>query len=183
MTKLGFCAFALVSLAVLQAGCTSEPNRRGADRSPPEAFVPGCDTSVRTIELVSTIRNDSDADIEFNLVGDRGSPFDLWYRGYSVYASAPGEPFQLVHNSGQNSLWTRKVAIAAGGSAEFKTPIFGLKPADYFRNFRIGVRDSKSRTYWTPVFQLCAFSRPAAGARDRAPLPAAPRPAPPEFRG
>lgn len=183
MTKLGFSAISTAFLAALQVGCAGMPNHADPVRSSLQAVHPTCDTSVRTIDLVTSIRNDSDRDLEFNLVGDRGPPFDLWYMGYRVYASAPGEPLQLVHNSGQDSLWTRKVAIAAGNTAEFRTPIFGLRPADYHRHFRIEVRDSKSRSYWTPVFELCSFARPAAGARAREPLPAAPRPAPPEFRG
>jgi hypothetical protein len=182
MKKFGFSALAVV-LAAFQAGCAGLPKHADPVRSSLQPVQPTCDTSVRYIDLVSTIRNDSDREVEFNLVGDRGPPFDLWYMGYRVYASAPGEPFQLVHNSGQNSLWTRKVAIAAGSSAEFRTPLFGLRPADYHRYFRIQLRDAKSRSYWTPVFQLCAFARPATGAPDRAPLPATPRPEPPEFRG
>lgn len=182
MTKIG-CSALCVALAAVQAGCAGMSDHAEPVRSSLQALEPDCDTSVRYIDLVSRIRNDSKGDIEFNLVGDRGPPLDLWYMGYRVYASTPGEPFQLVHNSGQDSEWTRKVAIAAGSTGEFRTPIFGLRPADYYRYFRIEVRDSKSRSYWTPVFQLCSFARPAAGAPARAPLPATPPPAPPEFRG
>jgi hypothetical protein len=183
MTKLRFSAIPTAFLAALQAGCAGMPSHANPVRSSFQPVDPTCDTSVRTIDLVSRIRHHSDRDVEFNLVGDRGPPYDLWYMGYRVYASAPGEPFQLVHNSGQDSLWTRKVAIAAGSSAEFRTPIFGLRPDDYHRYYRIELRDSKSRSYWTPVFELCSFAQPAIGAPARAPLPATPAPAPREFRG
>lgn len=183
MTKVGFSAIPAAFLAALQAGCAGMPNHADLVRSSLQTVDPTCDTSVRTIDLVSRLPNHSDRDVEFNLVGDRGPPYDLWYLGYRVYAIAPGEPFRLVHNSGQDSVWTRTVAIAAGSSAEFRTPIFGLRPADYHRYYRIELRDANSRSYWTPVFELCSFSRPAAGAPARGPLPATPAPAPREFRG
>ena len=180
MTKLGFFAFPVVFLAVLQFGCAGMPGRSDTFRSSPQALRPACDTSVRRIDLLAMIQNDSDTDIAFNLVGDRGPPYDLLYIGYSVYSSAPGEPFELVHNSGQNAAYTRRVAIAPGNSAEFNTPVFGLRAADYHRYYRIELRDSDSRSYWTPVFELCSFARPAAGAAPNS----APRPAPPRaFRG
>lgn len=159
MTKHGFSALSVALLAASQVGCAGMPSRADALRSSPEALHPICDTSVRYIDLATRIRNDFKGDIEFNLVGDRGPPFDLWYMGYRVYSSAPGEPFRLVHNSPQDWAWTRKVAITAGNSAEFSTPIFGLRADDYHRYFRIELRDSKSRSYWTPVFELCSVPR------------------------
>ena len=183
MKKIGFSAFPVVCFAVLHAGCAGMPDR-AEFRSSPQALHPACDTSVRRVDLLSRIRNDSDADIEFNLVGDRGPPYDLMYMGYRVYSSAPGGTFALVHDSGQNAEWTRKVAIAPGGSAEFNTPIFGLRAADFHRYYRIELRDSESRSYWTPVFELCSFARPASGVRNAAPQ-STPPPAPPPraFRG
>lgn len=163
MAKLRFSAFLVVLLAALQVGCVAMPERAGALRSGLEAPRPTCDTSVRYIPLAARIRNDTNRDIEFNLVGDRGPPFDLWYMGYRAHSAAPGEPFRLVHNSGQDWAWTRKVAIAPGTSADFNVPVFGLRPADYLRYFRIELRDSKGWSYWTPVFDLCSVSRASCG--------------------
>jgi hypothetical protein len=165
MTKLRYSAFSMVLLALLQAGCAATPARPYALRPSTAVAVPrpACDTSVQYIGLVARIRNGSSGSVGFNLVGDRGPPFNLWYMGYRVYSSAPGEPFRLVHDSGQDWAWTRKLAIAPGDSADFNVPIFGLRPADYYRYFRIEVRDSNGIAYWTPVFELCAVSRPSCG--------------------
>jgi hypothetical protein len=54
---------------------------------------------------------------------------------YRVYASAPGEPYELVHNSGHDSEWDRTVTVAPGDSVMFNVPIFGLRPADYYHYF------------------------------------------------
>jgi hypothetical protein len=163
MAKLRFSALPVVLLAALQVGCATAPESAGILRSGVELPRASCDTSVRYIDLDARVRNNSNGDIEFNLVGDRGPPFDLWYMGYRVHSAAPGEPFRLVHDSGQNWAWTRKVAIDPGNSANFKAPIFGLRPADYLRYFRIELRDSKGRSYWTPVFELCSVLRTSCG--------------------
>jgi hypothetical protein len=163
MAKLRFYAFSVALLAAFQVGCAAMPGRVDALRSSLEVPRPTCDTSVRYIALTARIRNHTDGDIEFNLVGDRGPPFDLWYMGYRVYSSAPGEPFRLVHDSGQDWAWTRKVAIAPGNSADFNVPIFGLRPDDYHRYFRIKLRDSKGWSYWTPAFELCSVYRASCG--------------------
>jgi hypothetical protein len=163
MAKLTFSAFLVLLLAAMQGGCAAMPGRTDALRSSLEVVRPICDTSVRYIPLTARIRNHTNGDIEFNLDGDRGPPFDPWYLGYRVHSGAPGEPFRLVHNSGHDSVWTRTVAIAPGNSADFNTPIFGLRPADYLRYFRIELRDSKGRSYWTPVFELCSVSRTNCG--------------------
>jgi hypothetical protein len=163
MAKLNFSAFSVLLLSALQVGCAAMPGRADAFRSSPEVLRPICDTSVRYIPLIVRIPNDSNGDVVFNLDGDRGPPFDPWYLGYRVHSSAPGEPFRLVHNSGHDSIWTRTVAIAPGSSADFNTPIFGLRPADYRRYFRIELRDSRGRSHWTPVFDLCSVSRARCG--------------------
>jgi hypothetical protein len=167
MAKHTFSAFSVLLLATLQVGCAAMPDRVYAPRSGSDVLRPTCDTSVRYISLTARMPNGSNGDMQFNLVGDRGPPFDLWYLGYRVHSSAPGEPFELVHNSGQDSAWTRRVAIAPGNSADFNVPLFGLRPADYHRYFRIELRDSKGRSYWTPVFDLCSVSQ----ARCECPRP------------
>ena len=165
MAKLRFSTFSIVLLAALQTGCATMPDRAAPLRSSVDVPRPTCDTSIRYIDLAARIPNNTNGDIEFNLVGDRGPRFDLWYMGYRVYSSAPGQPFRLVHDSGQDSAWTRKVAIAPGNSAEFKVPLFGLRRDDYFHYFRIELRDSKGRPYWTPVFELCSVARASCGCR------------------
>src|SRR3990167_336957 len=163
MVKLTFSPFPVLLLVALQVGCAAMPGRVDAFRSSPAVLSPTCDTSVKVIALTTRTPNHADRDIEFHLDGDRGPPFDPWYLGYRVHSSAPGEPFRLVHNSGHDAVWTRTVAIAPGNSAEFNIPIFGLKPADYHHYFRIELRDSKGRSYWTPVFDLCSVSRARCG--------------------
>jgi hypothetical protein len=163
MAKFGSCALPVLLLAAVQVGCAATPVRHQALRSPPEILRPACDTSVSYINMVGTIRNTTNGAITFNLDGDRGPPFDPWYLGYRVHSSSPGQPFGLVHNSGHDSVWTGTVTIAPGDSTVFSIPIFGLRPADYQRYFRIELRDSKGRSYWTPVFELCAFSRANCG--------------------
>ena len=156
-------AFLVLLLAALQAGCSAMPERRDAFRSSPEPLRPTCDTSVGYIDLAARIHNTTDAPVSFHLDDDRGPPYDLWYLGYIVHSSAPGERFHVVHNSGHDSEWDRTLTIAPGDSAVFTIPIFGLRPADYLRYFRVEMRDSKRRSYWTPVFELCAFSRANCG--------------------
>lgn len=163
MTRLSFSTFPVLLLAAMQVGCAATPGRADVFRSSWDVPHPACDTSVRYIYLATRIRNTTNADIEFHLVGDRGPRLDLWYLGYRVYSSAPGGAFQLVHNSGQDSEWTRTVSIAPGDSAEFNIPIFGLRPADYYRYFRIELRDSRRRSYWTRVFALCSVSQATCG--------------------
>lgn len=163
MAKLRFSALPALLLAALQLGCAAAPGRPDGLRSSPESLRPVCDTSVGYIYVAARIRNRSSEDIGFNLDGDRGPPFDPWYMGYRVHSSAPGELFQLVHNSGHDSVWTRTVQIAPGDTADFNVPIFGLRPADYLHYFRIELRDSKGRSYWTPVFDLCSVSKPICG--------------------
>jgi len=158
-----FSAFSVLLLCALQAGCAAMPDRADAPGTGLSAPRAVCDTSIGYIYLAARIRNDSVGDIEFNLVGDRGPPFDPAYMGYRVHSSAPGEPFRLVHNAGRDSIWTRTVAIAPGNSADFSVPIFALRPADYLSQFRIELRDSKGRSYWTPVFELCSVSRANCG--------------------
>lgn len=150
-------AFLVLLLAALQAGCSAMPERRNALRSSPEPLRPTCDTSVGYIDMVATIQNTSNAEISFHLDDDRGPPYDLWYLGYIVHSSMPGERFNVVHYSGHDSEWDRTLTIAPGDSAVFTIPVFGLRPADYLRYFRVELRDSKRRSYWTPVFELCAF--------------------------
>ncbi len=175
MARLRFSAFPLPLLAALQAGCAAMPERAHTPSPSLEAPRPTCDTSIGTISLAARIRNDSGAEIEFNLDGDRGPPYDPWYLGYRVHSSAAGEPYRLVHNSGHDSVWTRTVAIAPGNSADFNVPMFGLRPADYARQFRIELRDSKGRSYWTPAFELCAVSRANCGCPQLGALAANPR--------
>lgn len=163
MAKLTFSAFSILLLSALPVGCAAVSGRAGSLHPSLQVPRPICDTSIRYIHLAARIRNDTNGDIRFHLDGDRGPPFDPWYLGYRVHSSAPGEPFRLVHNSGHDSVWTRTVAIAPGASADFNVPIFGLRPADYFRYFRIELRDSKGRSYWTPVFELCSVSRAICG--------------------
>jgi len=180
MAKLGTSTILALVLAAL-AGCAATPPRLVV--AAPEIIHPACDTSVAYIDMVGTIRNDSNEVISFHLDDDRGPPFDLWYMGYIVYSGAPGEQFRLVHYSGHDSEWDRTVTIAPGDTAAFNIPLFGLRPADYLRYFRIELRDSKLRSYWTPVFELCAVSpvncacppqgAPAAGPQSCPVLPLA----------
>lgn len=163
MAKFVFSTFSTLLLAALQVGCAAVPRPAASLPSHLEAPRPSCDTSVRVIYLAAKVRNTTGREIEFHLDGDRGPPFDPWYMGYRVHSAAPGEPFRLVHNSGHDAVWTRTVAIAPGDSADFNIPIFGLKPVDYLRYFRIELRDSKGRSYWTPVFDLCSVSRANCG--------------------
>lgn len=163
MATIRFSTFSVFLLVAMQVGCAAMPGRADGLRSSRDVLHPTCDTSVRYIYLAARFRNTTGEEIRFNLVGDRGPPFDLWYLGYRVHSSAPGETFRLVHNSGQDSDWTRSVSIAPGDSADFNIPIFGLRPADYYRYFQIELRDSKRRSYWTRVFELCSVSQAACG--------------------
>jgi hypothetical protein len=146
----------LLLLAGQLSGCATGPDRPGVLSASFEPPAAACDTSVRSIDLLSRLANTSGGDLGFHLVGDKGPPYDLWYMGYRVYEAAPGGPFELVHDSGQDAQWTRTVAIAPGGSADFRTPLFALRPGDYHRWFRIELRDADNRSYWTRVFELCA---------------------------
>lgn len=163
MAKLVFSTLSTLLLAALQVGCAATPRAVNVLPSHLQAPRPSCDTSVRVIHLATRVRNTSGREIEFHLDGGRGPPFDPSYMGYRVHSAAPGEPFKLVHNSGHDAIWNRTVAIAPGDSGEFNVPIFGLKPVDYLRYFRIEVRDSKGRSYWTPVFELCSVSQANCG--------------------
>ena len=163
MAKLRFSAFSILLLAMLQIGCAALPRAAGSVSSHVAGPRTTCDTSVRYIYLAARVRNVTGRDIGFHLVGDRGPALDPWYMGYRVHSAAPGEPFRLVHNSGRDSVWNRTAAIAPGNSADFSVPIFGLKRADYFRYFRIELRDSKGRSYWTPPFDLCSVSQANCG--------------------
>lgn len=167
MAMRRFSTFPVLLLAALQVGCAAMPGRAGYLPSSLEVPRPSCDTSIRYIQLSARLRNTTDGDIAFHLVGDRGPPVDPWYLGYRVYSSAPGEQFRLVHNSGHDSEWTRTLVISPGDSVEFNIPIFGLRPADYYRYFRIELRDSERRSYWTPAFELCPVSQSSCGC----PLP------------
>ena len=145
-------------LAALQAGCANSPARPVGFRSSPEPIHPTCDTSVGYIQLVGKVRNRGHGTIAFQLDDYGGPPYDPTYMSYRVYASAPGEPYELVHNSGHDSEWDRIVTIAPGDSMLFNVPIFGLRPADYYRYFRIEYRDARNRSYWTGEFDLCAVT-------------------------
>lgn len=163
MAKLIFFAIPVLLLAAVQVGCAAIPRPNGGLPSHLEAPRPTCDTSVRYIYLAAKVRNTTSRDIEFHLDGQRGPRLDPFYMGYRVHSAAPGQPFRLVHNSGHDAVWNRTVAIAPGNSADFNVPIFGLKPVDYLRYFRIELRDSKGRSYWTPVFDLCSVSQATCG--------------------
>ena len=152
------CAFSVVLLAVLQVGCAANPAHRVALRSSPQPIHPTCDTSVEYIDLMVRIDNPGGGAAAFHLKDGGGPPFDPSYMAYRVHASAPGEPFQLVHDSGHGSEWDRTISIAPGESEVFHTPIFGLRPSDYSHYFRIEFRDAKNRSRWTPEFELCAVS-------------------------
>lgn len=167
MKKLAISTLPLLLVAALQAGCAATPQRGDPLRSSFEIPRPTCDTSVGLIHVYARIRNDTNRKIEFNLVGDRGPPYDLWWLGYRIHSSAPGEPYALMHNAARGSIWTRTVAVAPGDSVDFNVALFGLRPADYGRYFRIEVRDSKARSYWTPPFELCAVSNASCGCPPR----------------
>jgi len=161
MAKLGRCAVLLLVSAGLQAGCaTRDPPRFSA--SLPEIVAPRCDTTIDYVDMVGIVRNTAGRPVSFHLDDDRGPPFDLWYMGYTVYSGTPGKPFHVVHYSGHDSEWDRTVTIASGQSAAFTIPVFGVRPADYYRYFQIELRDSERRSYWTPVFELCDFARRCA---------------------
>ena len=167
MAKLRFSACPVLLLALLQAGCVSAPDRTDELGAIADAPRPTCDTSVDYIYVAARIRNDTHGEIEFNLDGNRGPPYDPWYLGYRVHSGGPGAPYGRVHNSGHDSVWTGAVSIAPGDSADFNVPIFGLRPADYLRYFRIELRDSKGRSYWTPPFELCAVAPVNCGCPRR----------------
>ena len=169
MAKVLISACSALLLASLQAGCAASPPRPVGFRSSPEPIQPTCDTSVDYIELLGRITNPERGSVAFQLDDHGGPPFDPAYMAYRVYASAPGEPYQLVHNSGHDSQWDRTITVGPGDSATFNIPIFALRPSDYYHYFRIEIRDANNTSYWTPEFQLCAVSAvncacPALGA-------------------
>jgi len=179
MAKFVLSAVSGILIAALQTGCAASPARPELFRSSPEPIHPSCDTSVGYIQLVGKVRNRDHGNITFQLDDFGGPPYDPSYMSYRVYASAPGEPFELVHNSGHDSEWDRTVTIPPGDSVMFNVPIFGLRPADYYHYFRIEYRDAKNRSYWTREFDLCAVStncacpgRDATPAGERATSPA-----------
>ena len=162
MAKLRLSAIPALLLAAMSAGCTTLPGPVEVVSSfdlPPLA----CDTMAKQIPLATRLRNDTGGDIVFNLEGDRGPPYNPWYLGYRVHSSLPGGPYELVHNSGHDSVWNRIVVISPGESVDFNVPLFGLRPADYRRWFRIELRDSRNRSYWTAPFALCAVPRALCG--------------------
>lgn len=156
MSRLRVLLPPLLLVAALQCACATGPDRPGALSASFEVPRATCDTSVRSIDLITRMPNGAGSDLGFHLVGDKGPPYDLWYMGYRVYEAAPGGPFELVHDSGHDSEWTRTLAIAPGRSADFHTPLFALRPGDYRRWFRIELRDANNRSYWSRVFELCA---------------------------
>ena len=157
MAKFGACVGTVLLLTAALAGCAASPVRSIGLRSSPEPFHPTCDTSVEYIDLFGRITNRSGGGIAFQLDDYEGPPFDPAYMAYRVYASAPGKPMQLVHNSGHDSEWDRVVGIAPGDAVMLHIPLFGLRPADYYHYFRIEIRDERNTSYWTPEFQLCAM--------------------------
>jgi hypothetical protein len=157
MAKLRRSVVPVLLLVALQAGCATSPGRLSA--SIPEIVAPRCDVSVDYIDMVGLIRNTSNRQISFHLDDHRGPPFELWYMGYIVSSAAPGEEFRVVHYSGHDSEWDRTVTIAPGESATFSIPLFGLRPADYYRYFQIEIRSSDFETWRTPPFDLCAFAQ------------------------
>jgi hypothetical protein len=165
MSKSRFQLLIVALLAGLQAGCGNGQPRVDLSDSSGDGPRPSCDTSVRYIDMGTRIRNASGSNIEFNLVGQKGPRYDPWWLGYRVYSGNLGEPMPLVHNASRGSVWDRTVTIAPGESAEFNTPLFGLRPGDYYHWFRIEMRDSKGRSYWTPPFDLCSVSQPTCGCR------------------
>ncbi len=167
MAKFGFSAISVLLCVLLQASCTSMPRRSAMLPAHLELPHPTCDTSVGVIHLATRFRNVTGQDIAFHLDDDRGPRLDPWYLGYRVHSAGPGERFSLVHNSGHNSEWSRTVAIAPGDVVEFNVPLFGLRPADYHRYFRIELRDANRRSYWTAPFELCAVSITNCGCPQR----------------
>jgi len=163
MSKFRAYSLVIALLAGLQAGCGAMPPRDDLSDSSGDGPRPRCDTSVRYIDLGTRISNHTGSDIEFNLVGGSGPPYHPSWMGYRVHSGDLGEPPQLVHNGSRGSVWDRTVTIAPGDSAEFSTPIFGLRTSDYFRWFRIEMRDSRGRSYWTPPFDLCSVSQANCG--------------------
>jgi hypothetical protein len=150
---------AILLLAAAQAGCaTSPPVRPGPYVDSLEPVQPTCDTSVAYVDLVGRYTNRTGGEVVFQLDDFEGPPFDPVYMAYRVYAGEPGERMQLVHNSGHDSKWDRTVTIARGESTTLHVPIFGLRPSDYYRYFRIEYRDSRNRSYWTREFTLCAVA-------------------------
>src|SRR5687768_5338011 len=100
MANFRLLCFPLLAIAVLQAGCTSAPTRAYAIRSSSIEPVATCDRSVRYIDVIVRVANTSGRNVEFNLDGNRGPPFDLWWLGYRVHSSPPGQFLKLTHNSG-----------------------------------------------------------------------------------
>jgi hypothetical protein len=157
MAKLRLTVLPALLVAGMAAGCATSPRQLSA--SIPEIVTPRCDISVDYIDIVGVVRNTSNRAISFHLDDHRGPPFDLWYMGYIVTSAAPGEEFRVVHYSGHDSEWDRTLTVAPGESATFSIPLFGLRPADYYRYFQIEVRDSGRNSWLTPAFDLCAFAQ------------------------
>lgn len=140
---------------LLAAGCTSMHGRADVPLASLDAPALGCDVSVKYIPLVARLRNTTSGVIEFYLQDDHVAPYGLWYLGYRVHSGAPGAPLSLVHNANHGSIATRRIRILPGDAADFDVPIFGLRPGDYRHHFRIELRDSDRRSYWTEQFDLC----------------------------
>ena len=169
MGKLASCAVLL--LASVQAACTAgTPVRPDGYVHSLEPIQPDCDTSIGYLDLVGSFSNRTGGAVDFHLDDFEGPPLDPSYMAYRVWAGAPGGRLELVHNSGHDSIWDRTVRIPSGGPALLHIPIFGLRPADYYRYFRVEYRDARNRSYWTPEFTLCAV----APVNCRCPAPAAP---------
>lgn len=164
MAKLRLSVVPVLLLVAVQAGCTTMPMPVPVDDfSSVELPSLACDISAKQIPLATRLRNDTGGDIVFNLEGDRGPPYNPWYLGYRVYSSLPGGPYELVHNSGHDSVWNRIVRVLPGESVDLNVPLFGLRPADYRHWFRIELRDSENRSYWTAPFALCSVPRALCG--------------------
>jgi hypothetical protein len=155
MAKLWFSAFPVLLLAALQPGCALVQGRADVPLASPTAPNLGCDTTVKYIPLVARLRNTTNGVIEFYLQDDHVVPYGLWYLGYRVHSGAPGAPLSLVHNANHGSIPTRRIRLLPGDAADFDVPIFGLGPGDYRDHFRIELRDSDRRSYWSEQFDLC----------------------------
>jgi hypothetical protein len=155
MSKLWFSAVPVLLLAALQSGCTMVRGRAEVPLASLDAPNVACDTSVKYIPLVARLRNTTNGVIEFYLQDDHVAPYGLWYLGYRVHSGAPGASLSLVHNANHGSIPTRRIRLLPGDAADFDVPIFGLGPGDYRDHFRIELRDSDRRSYWSEQFDLC----------------------------
>lgn len=170
MVKLWLCSIAVLLLAALQPGCASLHGRADVPRASLDAPNLGCDTSVKYIPLVARLRNTTNGVIEFYLQDDHVAPYGLWYLGYRVHSGAPGAPLSLVHNANHGSIATRRIRLQPGDAADFDVPIFGLGPGDYRDHFRIELRDSDRRSYWSEQFDLCGVQPVNCGCPPSASL-------------